>query len=767
MTQSKNLLFVALLSVLFFPVLRASAQSGEAAEPVKRCGTHLEEVLEEQPEYREVMARHQAFTEQYLRELGAANKTGDEELDYPTASKYVIPCVVHVIWGAPDASGRDSLSESRVRAQFVSFFEDFRNVPGTRGYGSGDDTGLEFALATIDPEGRPTNGINWIREPDLANLHRGGGDADENDFLKTTYVWDQEKYFNIWLTNSITTGDPANPGNLAGYGFFPGSRNPEHDGIVVIAEDWGTGLTPQFYSSTPTHEVGHWVNLFHPFQGGCGTDCAISGDLVCDTPPVATGEFKNPNDRHNTCRNGSEDKPDNTRYYMDYIQTQGSLDRVCNAISREQSLRAQVAIQNPQFPQRFLLWQESNLEATGTGPWGEPRANFWASKRNICVNQPVTMLDYSMGCPSVFEWRFEGGTPATSTDAVPEVSFAEPGSYDVTLVIRNQSGRVDSVTKEDFIIVEAAGGEPLPYLERFSDRRLNDPGEIPSGWYRDLSYEASFGTPDWEWRGPSGYDYNMADPETFGAFMFPLSRYSAYGQLEKLRAPAFDLSTVDNAGLSFKYAYAPLLYENTNNIDTRIDFAIAYLYTDTLRVQLSRDCGVTWETVWQKGGEDLMTIDQIPSSAANGAYTAFAPTSNDDWGTVEISLDDYVGETNVYARLELASGFGNDFYIDNFSVMDTTYVSTEDPLALALEGLRVSPNPTTGLANFAFELDAPAVASVRVFDMTGRSVAEIPAQTLAPGASELTVDLGKLPSGVYSAQINLDGRLHAVKLIRQ
>ncbi|SMD32553.1 Por secretion system C-terminal sorting domain-containing protein [Reichenbachiella faecimaris] len=86
-----------------------------------------------------------------------------------------------------------------------------------------------------------------------------------------------------------------------------------------------------------------------------------------------------------------------------------------------------------------------------------PVAAFSASSTIIIEGESISFTDESTHTPTSWSWAFEGGTPATSTNQNPEVTYTTAGVYEVTLNASNSSGN-DSITMTDYITVNEATG---------------------------------------------------------------------------------------------------------------------------------------------------------------------------------------------------------------------------------------------------------------------------------------------------------------------
>jgi hypothetical protein len=240
----------------------------------------------------------------------------------------VIPVVVHVV----HKTAAQDISDAQINSQIDVLNRDYRMTnPDTASTPAAfmplvADARIEFELATTDPNGAATTGIDRVA---TTTDTFSNDDAVKASATGGADPWPSDRYLNVWVCQL--------GGGLLGYAQFPGGPT-DTDGVVILHSGFGTTGTaaaPFALGRTATHEIGHWLNLRH-IWGDDGTGCNGS-DFVNDTPNAAGPNYGAPAFPHVTCMNGPNG--DLFMNYMDYVD-----DAAMVMFTNEQVTRVQACL---------------------------------------------------------------------------------------------------------------------------------------------------------------------------------------------------------------------------------------------------------------------------------------------------------------------------------------------------------------------------------------------------------------------------------------
>lgn len=669
------------------------------------CGSHTQ--------MKKLYAENPGLEEDYKKLLNRYKE--NRVINGKSTTVRVIPIVFHIV----HEYGVENVTDQQIQDQMTILNEDFLKMNADTNIVIAPfdtiigDAYIEFRLATLDPWGNCTNGIEHIY-----NHNTNQGD----DYSKLSQ-WDRDKYLNVWLTKTIGSAGVAGyayyPTGVTGTGFF-------RDGIIILHDYVGSiGTGSPGRSRALTHEIGHWLGLAHTWgndndpgnSASCGQD-----DGIKDTPNCIG--MTSCNLSMNSCDDtqtldsywGALDPVDNAQNYMDYsycsvMFTKGQADFMNNVLDQETSGRNN-------------LFTAANLAETGTSTTTPvtcaPLADFYvdvngaisntganANVMSACVNDPIAFKDASWkaGVTS-WAWSFPGATPSTSTSQNPTVTYAAPGWYDVTLTVSNSVGS-NTKTINHMVYIQGDWAE-------YTGPRTEDFNQNANFWIslNPENNDASFQ------RVTSGGRQNSACfklnnwKDVSNAQMFTDDWYY-YDRLanskDYLITPALDLRSTSNVNISFDYAYGTKATATTD-------------ITEKLIVYYSRDCGKTWVQKTSLTGAALVTAGYVGN-------TDYTPNNDLQWKTVSFTHTPTAADNKIKFKIEFtASDFSSNFYFDNFNVSGTLGIEDNGVLST----ISIAPNPVATGSDLAVEVPTAANGmKLIVMDLKGAiiSTTEVPASS--------------------------------------
>jgi agmatine deiminase len=307
-----------------------------------------------------------------------------------------------------------------------------------------------------------------------------------------------------------------------------------------------------------------------------------------------------------------------------------------------------------------------------------PSTAFSTLTTETCTATAITFQDQTEGFVESWEWLFPGGTPESSTEQNPTVTYTEPGTYDVTLITGNEIG-MDTMVLEAYINILDEGMVPLN--EDFED----------------------FASTQWAILNPSDDDAEWvpASSNCDGAVVrIDNFNTDTRGQSDFLQA-RFNFDGLTDLKLIFDVAYAPY---SAN-------------FFDGLNVNLI-PCEGDPVTVYSKSGATLAT--------APATESPFIPGSCEDWRTDTIDLSAYADGSYIL-EFENVGGYGNILWLDNI-VFDSPNIPNLAPSVAII----------TPAENLSFEDELPTLAiEATASDVDG----EIVATKLWVNGTEISTDM--------------------------
>ncbi len=659
-----------------------------------------------------------------------------------------IPVVVHVIHNG----GEGNISYDQILDAIEVLNEDYqklnadtsdvRNTTDAPFADVAANVGLSFELAKLDPNGNCTNGVERIYSP--------GQTFDASDDCKAAAnggadPWPYDQYLNIWVVNSIESDGGA--GTTLGYAVFPYDVppflvvDPLTHGIVIRHDSFGRIGTSNSDGETLTHEVGHILGLWHTFESsinefyggvvdpgnpGCHTDdCATYGDQVCDTPPVGNSTW-GCNPSQNTCTqipSGDYFGIDAFDQYENWM----SYDICQSMFSEGQKDKILLNMSDIAFLANWISLE--NNTATGVGlPAVLCAANFYSNTTQICAGNTVEFFDDSYFNVTGTDWTFEGGTPATSTDSDPVITYNTPGIYSVTLDVTDGTN-TETTTVTNYILVLGNPGDPAPYSEGF--QTMTDVTDN-----QRFSVVNDNGAEEWEHHPTVGIQYSKSIwLENFG---------NTDESFDDIISGTIDLSDIDPSDpLVFTFQYAYKKVESGNN--------------DRLRFYVSNDCGETWALRKSLQGNALSSDIQT---------TPFIEPVDSDWTLITVTnINSAYYSADFRYKFEFKNDGGNNIYIDDINLWSESMVDVID--TEGSYGLSVYPNPTKD--NITIELFAQQGEQydIGIFNALGQKIESVYQGELNGGLNQLEYSTANLPKGVYYVRVTSEGRIETMKLIKE
>ncbi len=654
----------------------------------------------------------QQLSEQVQAQLNKIDWSRTERRTSGSGVLYTIPVVFHVLHNYGDELLADDdiyYLMSVINGRFLMTTADTANIID-KFKPVAASTQIAFKLATVDPNGNQTKGIEHI----FTYLTYA-----QNAFPLQSEIgqWPPDKYLNVWLCYDLPSFNYA-------YTPYEAAYAPYYDGIIIYwnSYTYATGVAGFF---------GNYLNLPNPC-GCCSSGC-VDNDGIPDTPPCDNTFFTCANIYGTTC-----DTPNGQN-------VMSNVDSCAIMFTYGQGAYMQYVLQLD-FGHRDSLVTTANFLRTGMNnpmPDMLPVPDFCATPSIsarasltsfYCIGQNVVFYNKSWNDTiTAVSWAFSNNAalPVSTSSTNLINKFATSGWVTVSLsATGNNSGTATITNPQALYVADTTPTVADGYYQDFG------PGGDIDKWPMFNYYNNGF---KWQTANVGFYDNTSVQYTGYDYRTFPQNMTGTpSGDFDDIFTPVFDLSDFyGNCYLNFESSGASLTNETH--------------FMDSLEIDYSIDLAQTWQKFGSLSGTSLANkgIVDVP----------YAPSGMGDWVPQAFPVPTAARKRQTIFRLRYhpkadsnGISMGNNFYIDRFNINSMPEgVNTVTPGA---SGVALYPNPArNGTWVVIRSLADIGQATIRVADVTGREVYKT-IQVFAESTARLEIPENVLPGkGIYMIQV--------------
>ncbi|MDE3250097.1 MAG: T9SS type A sorting domain-containing protein, partial [Bacteroidota bacterium] len=631
------------------------------------------------------------------------------------ATLYTIPVVVHVVHTGGAVGTTYNPTDAQIQGA-IAYLNNVYNgtYPGLEGVG---DMQIQFALATRDTNCNIINGIDRIDGSSMPNYASNGVNATTtggvtDSMLKSFDRWDPANYYNIWIVNKIDGKDGTSGQFIAGYAAYAGS-SPLTDGTVMLATQMLSG------QKTLPHEIGHALNLYHPFEGSpdavtcpTNTTCSADGDKVCDTDPITynqTGGVVN-----FSCRTGTNGCT-GTAYSINTEHNFMNYTSCYTLFTAGQKSRA-LAAMSLQGRQTLAM---SSAISSYVGPYSGPVAASCSPATN-----PTGLSGNFAGIMSV---SLGGKVFYSSTAKIDNGYLNQTGKCLNLIQLQRGSTYTFSAT------VLAVNDEQLRVWIDYNNNGIFD-NVTEQIYYSPQILQAG-------------------SPVTItGNFTVPLT--AVLSTAIRMRVMDELSSTTYGAGFTITSGcYAPV-YGQAEDYPIMLSALLPVDISAFAALRKNSDALITWKT----SSEVNLRRFEVERSADGTAFAGIGTVSagNNPSGDAYSFTDPNLGADAAYYRLKSVDADGS-FTYSNVVKLDAISNSA---------AMRIRNNPFTDHIGIDFGSVQSGTVKVKLFDMEGRVVYMTERNLAGLNKIELNTP-AKLSAGSYVIQVSTNSGSLVKKLLKQ